>query len=91
MSECVADTVRGCCWLARALFCSAEGSGSEMSTKVRPFYKVIIIGDKFVGKTALLERFVNKVFSAQYKATIGLSSRRFMRKVGRCCHFAVLD
>ena len=42
---------------------------------MRPFYKVIIIGDKFVGKTALLERFVNKVFSAQYKATIGLLSR----------------
>eukprot|EP01127_Copromyxa_protea_P018591 TRINITY_DN587_c0_g1_i2.p1 TRINITY_DN587_c0_g1~~TRINITY_DN587_c0_g1_i2.p1 ORF type:complete len:177 (+),score=16.67 TRINITY_DN587_c0_g1_i2:28-558(+) len=33
--------------------------------------KLIILGDSGVGKTALLERFVNKRFSAHFKSTIG--------------------
>ncbi|XP_077429345.1 ras-related protein rab7-like [Vanacampus margaritifer] len=33
--------------------------------------KVIILGDSGVGKTSLMNRFVNKKFSNQYEATIG--------------------
>lgn len=33
--------------------------------------KVIILGDSGVGKTALMNQYVNKRFSTSYKATIG--------------------
>ncbi len=34
-------------------------------------FKVIILGDTSVGKTALLEQYVNKVFMGSYQVTIG--------------------
>lgn len=37
----------------------------------RALLKVIILGDSGVGKTSLMERYVNKSWTAQYKATIG--------------------
>jgi len=37
----------------------------------RLFFKVILLGDSGVGKTALIVRYVNQNFSSQYKATIG--------------------
>ena len=33
--------------------------------------KVILIGDSSVGKSCLMNKFINQTFSAQYKATIG--------------------
>ena len=33
--------------------------------------KVIILGDSGVGKTSLMNQYVNRKFSTQYKATIG--------------------
>jgi Ras-related protein Rab-7A len=33
--------------------------------------KVIILGDSGVGKTSLMNQFVNRKFNSQYKATIG--------------------
>ncbi|ESN96741.1 hypothetical protein HELRODRAFT_185096 [Helobdella robusta] len=42
-------------------------SGSRRKTLL----KVIILGDSGVGKTSLMNQFVNKKFSNQYKATIG--------------------
>lgn len=37
----------------------------------KKFLKVIILGDSGVGKTSLMNQFVNNKFSSQYKATIG--------------------
>merc|ERR1712151_989231 len=42
-----------------------------MSNRKRTLLKVIILGDSGVGKTSLMNQYVNKKFSNQYKATIG--------------------
>lgn len=42
-----------------------------MSNKKRTILKVIILGDSGVGKTSLMNQYVNKKFTNQYKATIG--------------------
>ena len=34
-------------------------------------YKVIVIGNPEVGKTALLDRYINNKFVGQYKKTLG--------------------
>jgi len=41
------------------------------SSRKKTLLKVIILGDSGVGKTSLMNQFVNKKFSNQYKATIG--------------------
>ncbi|ELP88489.1 hypothetical protein EIN_344190 [Entamoeba invadens IP1] len=41
------------------------------SRKKKNLYKIIILGDSGVGKTSLLNQYVTKQFSSQYKATIG--------------------
>lgn len=35
------------------------------------FLKLVILGDSGVGKTSLMNQYVHKRFSTQYKATIG--------------------
>ncbi|XP_077287338.1 RAS oncogene family member Rab7 [Arctopsyche grandis] len=42
-----------------------------MSSRKKVLLKVIILGDSGVGKTSLMNQFVNNKFSNQYKATIG--------------------
>jgi Ras-related protein Rab-7A len=42
-----------------------------MSSRKKTLLKVIILGDSGVGKTSLMQQFVNGKFSHQYKATIG--------------------
>ncbi|KAJ8301781.1 hypothetical protein KUTeg_020768 [Tegillarca granosa] len=42
-----------------------------METRKRAFLKVIILGDSGVGKTSLMNQYVNRRFSNEYKATIG--------------------
>lgn len=42
-----------------------------MASKKRKLMKVIILGDSGVGKTSLMNQYVHKKFSPQYKATIG--------------------
>lgn len=41
------------------------------AARKKTLLKVIILGDSGVGKTSLMNRYVNKKFSTQYKATIG--------------------
>jgi Ras-related protein Rab-7A len=41
------------------------------SSRRKVLLKVIILGDSGVGKTSLMNQYVNKKFSIQYKATIG--------------------
>merc|ERR1711918_87053 len=48
------------------------GEGKDiMSSRKKVLLKVIILGDSGVGKTSLMNQYVNKKFSNQYKATIG--------------------
>ncbi|CAI5725418.1 unnamed protein product [Peronospora effusa] len=42
-----------------------------MSHRKKVLLKVIILGDSGVGKTSLMNQYVNEKFSSQYKATIG--------------------
>ncbi|OEJ85408.1 GTP-binding protein YPT7 [Hanseniaspora osmophila] len=42
-----------------------------MSSRKKNILKVIILGDSGVGKTSLMQRYVNGKYSQQYKATIG--------------------
>jgi len=42
-----------------------------MTSHKKVLLKVIILGDSGVGKTSLMNQYVNKKFSNQYKATIG--------------------
>ncbi|EXB37795.1 Ras-related protein Rab7 [Morus notabilis] len=42
-----------------------------MAMRRRTLLKVIVLGDSGVGKTSLMNRYVHKRFSQQYKATIG--------------------
>ncbi|KAH7331415.1 hypothetical protein KP509_20G031900 [Ceratopteris richardii] len=42
-----------------------------MASRKRTLLKIIILGDSGVGKTSLMNQYVNKKFSTQYKATIG--------------------
>ncbi|XP_019095184.1 PREDICTED: ras-related protein RABG3b-like isoform X3 [Camelina sativa] len=41
------------------------------SMQRRTLLKVIVLGDSGVGKTSLMNQYVNNKFSQQYKATIG--------------------
>jgi len=41
------------------------------SNRTKKLLKVIILGDSGVGKTSLMNQYVNKKFTNQYKATIG--------------------
>ncbi|KAJ8956096.1 hypothetical protein NQ318_016549, partial [Aromia moschata] len=43
----------------------------KMSTRKKILLKVIILGESSVGKTSLMNQYVNRKFSNQYKATIG--------------------
>jgi len=42
-----------------------------MATRKKVLLKIVILGDSGVGKTSLMNQYVNKKFSTQYKATIG--------------------
>lgn len=35
-------------------------------------FKILVLGDGGVGKTALLDKFISNTFEAKYRATIGI-------------------
>lgn len=52
----------------------ADGQAKQptrMASRQKVLLKVIILGDSGVGKTSLMNQYVNRRFSNQYKATIG--------------------
>jgi Ras-related protein Rab-7A len=46
-------------------------ASSATPSRKKVLLKVIILGDSGVGKTSLMNQYVNQKFSNQYKATIG--------------------
>ena len=42
-----------------------------MAARKKVLLKIIILGDSGVGKSSLMNQYVNRKFSSQYKATIG--------------------
>lgn len=46
-------------------------SSAQVPARKKVLLKVIILGDSGVGKTSLMNQYVNQKFSNQYKATIG--------------------
>lgn len=52
------------------MFSSKQMPSSGTSSR-NILFKVIILGDSGVGKTSLMNQYVNKKFISQYKATIG--------------------
>merc|ERR1712106_90991 len=50
---------------------AAEDKTLKMAPRKKVLLKVIILGDSGVGKTSLMNQYVNKRFTSQYKATIG--------------------
>jgi len=50
---------------------------TSMQTE-KKLMKVLLLGDSYVGKTSLLQKFANNDFSEKYKATIGMD---FLTKI----------
>ena len=56
--------------------------------------KVIVVGDGQVGKTTLATRFVEDVFTSEYKKTLGvdfLSKKKYVKRLDREVEFIVWD
>lgn len=70
-----------------------------MASNKKVLLKVIILGDSGVGKTSLMNQYVNRKFSNQYKATIGADfltkevtiDDRFAYITDYFCMFVVLN
>jgi len=47
-------------------------SSAMHSNQKEHLYKILVIGDLGVGKTSIIKRYVHQVYSANYRATIGV-------------------
>jgi len=66
----------------------------SLQDRTRTLLKVIIIGDSGVGKTSLLQQFVNHRFDGNYKSTIGtdfLSKDIHLSKLNRVVSLQIWD
>ena len=45
---------------------------NKLCLRVSPKFKIILIGDSNVGKTAIINRFINNIFSKDHHCTIGV-------------------
>lgn len=50
---------------------AAAGGAGAGAPGGKGLQKLIILGDSGVGKTSLMQRYVNQLFSSAYKTTIG--------------------
>ena len=50
----------------------SSGRLSMQNPRKEHLYKVLVIGDLGVGKTAVIRRYVHQTYSANYRATIGV-------------------
>ena len=55
-----------------SLFINISFLASKNDEQEIPKYKLIFLGDATVGKSCILERFMNDTFTEEYQATIGL-------------------
>lgn len=51
---------------------SIDANIIEESSEFDFTFKIIVVGDFNVGKTSLIQKYINNTFSDKYKATIGL-------------------
>ena len=56
-----------------SLFINISFLASKNNEQEMPKYKLIFLGDQMVGKSCILERFMNDTFTEEYQATIGLN------------------
>lgn len=56
-------------------------------THYKEIYKILIIGDSNVGKTALLTRFVEGRFQSVFMSTVGKVSRCMHAPICACNHY----
>nr|XP_032294876.1 ras-related protein rab7 isoform X2 [Drosophila virilis] len=60
-----------CCCITNAITSQGIQKTSSMSDHSKPLLKILVLGDCGVGKTSLMNRYVNKHFTNMYKASIG--------------------
>jgi len=58
-------------FLCSRVICSCHKNMSTAGHRKKHLLKIIILGDSNVGKTSLMNQYVHKRYSNQYKATIG--------------------
>eukprot|EP00347_Sterkiella_histriomuscorum_P016551 403352763 len=51
---------------------NTQNQNNQNSSNNKDYYKILVLGDSGVGKTALIQRFVNEKFNSQFKSTIGV-------------------
>ena len=62
---------------------SDESESSSTSEQIKQVYKILVIGDTNVGKTALLTRFVEGRFQSVFMSTVG---KLYSQRLYQCLH-----